>query len=134
MMETRPGQYDWMYELPGINSGNVVPLATRNLTSNGSVFFGATGTQAGPQFLHLNVLQPTGMAEPGAAVTAYLYNRGDVDRGRQVNLVRRAPGEYMIRFDPQAMSGDTLAVRVMRPGMRDEIVYFSLAGSEMAPY
>lgn len=133
MQQTRPGQYDWMYELPGITGGNVVPLATRNLTSNGSVLFGATGTQAGPQFLHLNVLQPSGIAMPGATVTAYLYNRGDVNRGRQLNLIRRAPGEYMIRFDPQ-MSGDTLAVRVMRPGMTDEVVYFSLAGSEMAPY
>lgn len=127
-----PGTYGWMYDLAGLDSGQVVPVATRNVI-NGSVLLGVTGTTAGPQFLHVHVLQPDGQANPDATITAYLYTRGDVDHGRALNLIQHAGGEYMIRFDPTQMHGDTLAVRIMRPQTADQVVFFSLAGSEMSP-
>ncbi|MEN6403704.1 MAG: hypothetical protein ABFD94_17305 [Armatimonadia bacterium] len=129
--DPRTGQYGWMWDLPQMVPGAIYPVARRQIPG-GNVFLGVSGDrQRGPQQLHVHVLLPDGKPDPQAQIVgAYLYQRGDVDAGRTLTLQKHAPGEYMIRFEPANMRGDTLAVRVSRPNLREEVIYLPLSGPE----
>ena len=130
-MEPRTGQYGWMWDLPQLVPGAICPIARRPIPG-GNVFLGVSGDQQrGPRQLHLQVLLPDGQPDQQAQIaSAYLYQRGDVDAGRTLAIQKHAPGEYTVQFDPAAMRGDTLAVRVSRPALNDEVVYLPLSGPE----
>lgn len=127
----RAGQYGWMWDLPELVPGAIYPIARRPIPG-GNVFLGVSGDQQrGPQQLHVHALLADGKPDLQAqVVSAYLYQRGDVDAGRTLAIQKHAPGEYTIQFDPAGMRGDTLAVRVSRPGLREEVVYLPLSGPE----
>lgn len=119
----------WMYETP-LTPGHVMPIALRNVI-NGCVILGYAGDAEGPKRLHVRVLRSDNAPDMTAKVTTFIYPKNEVDAGVALSVKPHGAGEFYANFDPNICDGDMLAVRVKRPGMHEQVVYFSLAAPEM---
>lgn len=119
----------WMYDTP-LTPGHVVPIALRNII-NGCVVLGYGGDAGGPKRLHMHVLRTDNLPDLSAKLSAFLYPKNQVDAGVALQIKSNGPGEYYADFDPNICDGDMVAVRVKRPGMREQVAYFSLAAPEV---
>ena len=64
--------------------------------------------------------------DAGAAVSAFIYPAGNAGAGKTVEVTGTDPGEFYGAADLSGAGASELAVRVKRPGMADEVVYYML--------
>ncbi|MHB8994813.1 MAG: hypothetical protein ACYC63_06165 [Armatimonadota bacterium] len=124
-------RFAWMYNV-SLQEGVMMPIAVRNII-DGCVQLGYAGDESGPQRLHVIVLRPDGGPDTSAKISAFAYPKTNVDAGRKLEFEGNGPGKFFAGFNPGECDGDTVAVRVKRPGMREQVVYFSLTQPEIAP-
>lgn len=123
-------RFAWMYNA-SLQEGVMLPIAVRNII-DGCVQLGYAGDDSGPQRLHIIVLRPDGGPDTTAKISAFAYPKTNVDAGRKLEFEGNGPGKFFAGFNPSECDGDTVAVRVKRPGMREQVVYFSLTHPEIA--
>jgi len=122
-------RFAWMFQ-PEAVAGRVIPIAVRNIL-DGCVELGYAGDDGAPKRLHLHVLRPDGLPDTHAQLSALVYPRTNVDAGTKLNFQSHGDGKFLVNFDPASCDGDTLAVRVKRAGMKDQVAYFSLLAAEI---
>lgn len=101
-------------------------LETRAL-SKGSVLLGYTRAKGTtPTDLHVHVFMLSEKPDRHARVRAFMFTPGDAEHGTKLDLMRHGPGEYKVPITWDMKQEKELAVRVMRRGMKDEVIYFKL--------
>ena len=83
--------------------------------------------RTGPARIQVQVNNASGMGVVNATVTGYLYPRGSVDQGMGVPLRSVGGGGYFGMVNIPRSGDWDLAVRVRRPGMEDQRVYYNLS-------
>ena len=102
-------------------------LEMRSITK-GSVLLGYTRDKGDkPTFLHVHVFRLSEKPDKGAKIRVLLYGPGDPAQGKVVGFMRHGPGEYKTRITWDISQARELAARIMRRGMKDEVVYFKLS-------
>ena len=129
MLNACANRVAWMYQTP-LQTGKVVPAALRNII-NGEVLLGYAGDEEGPKRLHIHVMRDDSLPDLSAKISAFLYPKTQVEAGITLPVKSHGPGQFYANFNPNICDGDMLAVRVKRPGMREQVAYFTLAGPEL---
>lgn len=82
---------------------------------------------AGPARIHLQVFDGSRMPDADAQLSAFLYPEGDTGAGMGLTLMPLGAAQFYALTEIPAAGSWELAVRVMRPGMEDALVYYNMS-------